>query len=142
MFQTLLTVEACVARLWISVPELFTQPQPEEQTAEQLKAQIEAGKRNRADTTALEVAYHVKFSVPAACLVFAITGPVFAVWLSRSGPFVGVLLSIVLVLLYWNFFVISTEIVGRNGWLPAWSAAWLPNMVFLALGLMALRRAE
>jgi lipopolysaccharide export system permease protein len=66
----------------------------------------------------------------------------FAVWMSRAGPFVGVLFSLAMVLAYYNAFVISTEIFGRNGWLPPIAAAWLPNVIFFLLGLWAIRRAE
>jgi lipopolysaccharide export system permease protein len=65
-----------------------------------------------------------------------------AVNFARSGAFMGVLLSIFLVLLYYNAYVISTEILGRNSWVSPVVAAWLPNVVFLVLGLVFLRRAE
>lgn len=126
----------------ISIQDLFQPARPEEQTFEDLSRAIREAKRLNRDTTMLEVAYHIKFSVPAACFVFALTGPVFAVIFSRSGAFVGVLLSIVLVLLYYNAFVISTEIFGRNGWLSPVLAAWLPNILFLVVGVALLRRAE
>lgn len=126
----------------IRVEDFFRDPQPTELDTKTLVRQIEERKRNKADTTALEIAYYTKFSVPAACLVFAFTGPLFAIWLSRSGPFVGVLLSIFMVLLYYNAFVISTSVLGQNGLLSPVVAAWLPNALFGFLGLMAFRRVE
>ncbi len=126
----------------IRVQDFFSPPQPTEMTSESLRKAIAEGRHQKIDTTNLELAYQIKFSVPAACLVFAFTGPVFAVWLARSGPFVGVLLSIFMVLIYYNAFVISTEVLGRNGLLSPVAAAWLPNVLFLVLGLVALRRAE
>ena len=85
---------------------------------------------------------NVKFSVPAACIIFALIGPVFAIYFARSGGFVGVFLSIFLVLLYYNAFVISTEILSKIGQIPGWLAAWLPNMIFAAIGILAIRRLE
>lgn len=126
----------------IEVQEIFLTREPQEQSLDELRAAIEEGKKQLRSTRMLEVQYHTRFSVPAACLVFALTGPVFAVWLSRSGPFVGVLVSIVMVLIYYNAYVISTEIIGRNGWAPPVVAAWLPNGILFLLGLFALRRAE
>jgi len=126
----------------IEVDSLFGQALPEEKTLGELKAAIEANKRSGLDSRSEEVQYHSRFAVPAACLVFAIVGPVFAVWFSRSGAFVGVLLSMVLVLAYYNAWVISTEIFGKNGWTAPWLAAWLPNIIFIALGLVAIRRLE
>lgn len=125
----------------ITVDELFLNPAPEEQTAAQLQRAIDESERFGRDTRSLQVAYYVRFSVPAACLVFAIVGPVFAIWLARSG-FVGVLLSIVLVFLYYNVHVVSTEIFGKEGWLSPPVAAWLPNVLFAALGVIGIRRLE
>lgn len=126
----------------ITVEQLFIDPAPEEQTAEQLLAAIKEGERFGRNTASLQVAYHVRFSVPAACLVFAIVGPVFAIAFSRSGGFVGVLLSIVLVFVYYNVYVIATEIVGKNGWLSPVMSAWLPNVLFSLLALWGIRRLE
>ncbi|HRI43197.1 MAG TPA: LptF/LptG family permease [Fimbriimonadaceae bacterium] len=127
----------------IRIEQFFGQgPIPEQQSITQLKNAIEMGKKARQDMTMQEVGYYVRFSVPAACIVFALTGPVFAVWLARSGAFIGVLLSIVLVLIYYNVFIVSTEIIGRNGWLDPMLSAWLPNILFAVLGFFALRRAE
>ncbi|MBV6457587.1 MAG: hypothetical protein HONBIEJF_00700 [Fimbriimonadaceae bacterium] len=114
----------------------------EEKTLAQLERDIQEGRRLKRDTKKAEINYHTRFSVPAACLVFAFTGPVMAVSFARSGAFMGVLLSIILVLLYYNAYVISTEIFGRNGWMSPMMSAWLPNIVFLVLGLAFLRRAE
>jgi len=126
----------------IEIDALFGQNLPEEKTLAELRSSIQANKRAGLDSRSEEVQYHNRFAVPASCVVFAIIGPVFAVWFSRSGAFVGVLLSMVLVLLYYNAWVISTEILGKNGWTSPWLAAWLPNIIFIFFGLLAIRRLE
>lgn len=126
----------------ISVESLFSPPGDDELTADQILAEIENGKKTGQDTTSLQVAYHSRFAVPATCLIFAVVGPIFAVWLARSGGFVGVLLSIVIVFLWYNAFIISTEILGRNALVPPWLAAWLPNILFAVFGILAIRRLE
>ncbi len=126
----------------INLQELFLPPQAEELSLQELAKAINEGKKQARDTTSQQIQYYVRFAVPAACFVFALTGPVFAVRLSRAGPFMGVLLSIILVFLYYNAYIISTQIFGPNGWLPPWLAAWLPNILFFLLGLIALRRSE
>jgi lipopolysaccharide export system permease protein len=122
--------------------DLFSPPQSEEMTTRELIDSIEAGKKVGAYTKQLEVMLNVKFSVPAACIIFALIGPVFAIKFARSGGFVGVLLSIVLVLLYYNAFVISTEILSKVPQVPGWFAAWLPNMLFAFAGIVMIRRLE
>jgi len=126
----------------IEIDSLFSNPMSEEKTLAELKSSIESGRRSGQNTRMDEVKYHSRFALPVACLVFAIVGPVFAVWFARSGAFVGVLLSMVLVLVYYNAWVISTEILGNNGWTAPWIAAWLPNIIFVVLGLFAIRRLE
>jgi len=126
----------------IEVDSLFGPPVTEEKTLTELAQTISRNRKAGLDTRVDEVQFHNRFAVPFSCLVFAIVGPVFAVWFSRSGAFVGVLLSMVLVLVYYNAWVISTEILGKNGWTAPWLAAWLPNFIFIILGLFAIRRLE
>jgi lipopolysaccharide export system permease protein len=126
----------------ISVESLFSPPSQEEYSADQLLKAIAEGKKTGQKTTGLEVAYHTRFAIPATCFIFAVIGPIFAVWFARAGGFVGVLLSIVIVFLYYNAHIISTEILGRNEIVAPWLAAWLPNVVFTAFGLLAIRRLE
>jgi LPS export ABC transporter permease LptG len=121
---------------------IYGQAQPTEMSMRQLKQAIKDQQDLKQDTTSLEIQYHVRFSVPGACYVFSIVGPVFAIWLGRSGGFVGVLLSILMVLLWYNAFVISTEIFGKNHWVSPFFAAWLPNILFVGLALIGLRRLE
>jgi len=126
----------------ISVPSLFADPAPEELSIRELRKAIADGRRFKHPTADLEVAYWTKFSVPAACFVFAVTGAMFAVWFSARGAYAGVLLSLALVLAYYNLYVVSTQIFGRNGWLPPFWAAWLPDLICLSIGIYALRRLE
>jgi lipopolysaccharide export system permease protein len=126
----------------ISIESIFASPLDQERTAPELAKTIMERKSAGFDTTSLEIKYHTRFSVPAACVVFALVAPVFAVWFARGGGFMGVLLSIFLVFLYFNGYVISTEILGRNGIVSPWLAAWLPNMAFMVLGALGIRRLE
>lgn len=114
----------------------------QDKSSAELITAIRLGKQAGRDMTREEIELHNRYSIPASCVVFAIVAPIFALVFARSGGFVGVLLSFILVLLYYNSFVISTEIFGRNHWVSPWLAAWLPNLVFGALGLLGLRRLE
>ena len=122
--------------------DMFSPPTNEELTAQQLRESIEAGRKTGSNTKPQEVQLNIKYSVPAACIIFAMIGPVFAIIFARSGGFVGVFLSIILVLLYYNAFVISTEILSKVPQIPGWLAAWLPNIIFTLIGILAIRRLE
>jgi lipopolysaccharide export system permease protein len=122
--------------------DLFAPPMAEEMTIPELVASIKDGKNVGSNTKDLEVKLQNKFSVPAACLIFAFIGPIFAIIFARNGGFVGVFLSIVLVMIYYNAWVISTEILSKVPQVPAWLASWLPNILFLFAGIVLIRRLE
>jgi lipopolysaccharide export system permease protein len=121
---------------------LFSPPVPEELTADDLRERIALEQRVHQDSKQTEVKYLTRFSVPAACIVFALVGPIFAIYFARSGGFTGVLLSIVMVIFYYNAYVVSTEILSKLPFVSPWVAAWLPNLLFLLVGIVAIRRLE
>lgn len=126
----------------IFIPDVFNADLPELKTSQELIAAIRAGKQAGRDMVREEIHLQERISIPAACVVFAVVAPIFAIVFARSGSFLGLLLSFFLVLLYYNAFVISTEIFGGKHWVSPWLAAWLPNLVFLALGILGARRLE
>jgi lipopolysaccharide export system permease protein len=87
--------------------------------------------------------YYFKLSVPFSCLVFAIACPPFALRFARAGSFMGVLLSIILVFVYWNT-LLAAKILGAKypSLLPPLVAAWGQNVLFTGLGLFLLWRLE
>jgi lipopolysaccharide export system permease protein len=126
----------------ININDIYQQTTPDEESLSQMRQTIALAKKQHQETAPLEVSYYERFSVPAACYVFAIVGPVFAIWVGRGGGFAGVLLSILMVLLYYNVYVISTEILGRLSWVSPIVAAWLPNVLFIVAAMIGLRRLE
>jgi lipopolysaccharide export LptBFGC system permease protein LptF len=107
-----------------------------------LMREIEKGRRAGNDTKTLEVKLHSKLALPVSCLIFAFVSPIFAIIFARSGGFAGVFLSLGICILYYNIFIVSTEILYKMPWMPGWLAAWLANIVFAILGLIAIRRLE
>jgi lipopolysaccharide export system permease protein len=125
-----------------SIESMFSPPNADELPLDELAKTIRELKSQGIDTRSQEVLYHTRFSVPAACIIFALVSPIFCVYFARSGAFMGVLLSFIVLLLYYNAFIISTSILGPNGFVAPWIAAWLPNLVFMAIGFFGLRRLE
>ena len=126
----------------IRIADLFAPPQPEEETVASLARAVRDGKEAKVSTTQIEVALNQKFAVPASCVFFALTGALVALRTAKWGPFVGLVVSFVLVVLYFNMFVISGEILGRNAWVSPFWAAWLPNGLYAVLCGLLWRRAE
>jgi lipopolysaccharide export LptBFGC system permease protein LptF len=82
----------------------------------------------------LDTQLHARLAAPWTCLVVVLIAFPFATPSGRRNVFYGVAGSIGLA---FAFFVVQRIgfVLGQNGALPAWLGAWLPNMVFAALGL-------
>lgn len=126
----------------ITVEDMFSSMQSTEMNLTQLRSQIKIDKNAGRDVRRLETELYSRYALPFACFVMALTGPVFAVKFGRSGSFIGILLAVLLMWGYYNVYIISTEIFGKNGWLPPMAAAWLPNAFFAVLAAIGLRRLE
>lgn len=126
----------------IRITDLFAPPSPDEETVASLSDAIDKNRKAKQATTKYEIALHQKFSVPSACLIFAFVAAVISFRFSKSGPFIGVMLSMCMVWLYFNLYIISGEIFGKFGLLSPSLAAWLPNILFALCGLVFVRRLE
>lgn len=80
--------------------------------------------------------FHNRLSMPWICLIVAFIGIPFGVKTgSRRG---GALLAIVgALVLVFGFYVLSNigVALGKQAQLPAWIAGWLPNFIFLGIGI-------
>lgn len=130
-----------VINLQVALQDFFATPEPEEQTRVQLRDQIERNRNVGITNPRLEVSYHLKVAMPLACFVLALCSPVLSFWLARAGSFVGVLLSIVLVFVFWNTFLLF-RLLGDQAILPPLLSAWMPNLLFGLGGFLLIYRAE
>jgi lipopolysaccharide export system permease protein len=129
----------------LSIDQLFANtqgPTMEEEPTPVLRKMIADDLAAKIDPKPAEVLLSERYAVPASCAVFAVTSSVFSIWLGKSGGYAGVLISFFVVLLYYNAFVISTQILGKLDSIPPWVAAWMPNIAFAAIALILLRRLE
>lgn len=110
----------------------------------ELRRQRESGAR--VDAFAV-LDYNFKLSIPFSCLVMALCCAPMALRFARGGGFMGTLLSICLVFVYWNTLLLA-RILGSPGpdaappLLPPILAAWSQNVLFVLLGVIVLRRSE
>ncbi|MDE2125203.1 MAG: LptF/LptG family permease [Armatimonadetes bacterium] len=116
-------------------------------TFRQLGQNIARNRTEHIDDPYAILDYHFKLSVPFSCLVMALCCPPMALRFGRGGGFMGVLLSICLVFVYWNT-LLAMRILGSPGAagsapiLPPAIAAWTQNVIFAAAGLWLLKRSE
>lgn len=93
------------------------------------------------DTHKEEVQFHFKYSIPLACLVFALCAAPISFRCARFGSFVGVVIAVLIVFLY-NGVRSWTLAFGLAGSLPPVLAGWIPDVLFGGLGAYWLWRAR
>ena len=116
-------------------------------TFTQLGEELKKDREQKIDDPFTRLDYHFKLSVPFSCLVMAICCPPISLRFSRGGGFMGTLLSICLVFVYWNTLLLMRILgsPGAEGGAPLLApplAAWSQNVLFTLLGLITLRRSE
>ncbi|MEJ0088770.1 MAG: LptF/LptG family permease [Limisphaerales bacterium] len=94
-----------------------------------------------ADSGALFTKFHGRIAAPWTCLVVVLIAIPFGAVTGRRNLFVGVAGSI---FICFAFFVLQqvSLALGAGGYLPAWLAAWLPNLIFGTLGLVLMLRVR
>lgn len=100
----------------------------EEMSARELKEQIILKQKMGKDATHDLVNYHMKFSVPFACLIFAILGAAVGLRPHRSSSAMGIGISLAIILVYYVLIALGMGL-GLAHLLPPVFAAWIPNIV-------------
>jgi lipopolysaccharide export system permease protein len=125
-----------------SPADLLAEPKaPDEMRYGELGRYIDALRRSGNDANKLIVERALKVALPATCLIIALFGAPLGITNPRAGAAVGVALSLGTTVL----FLLLTQImkaVGSGGVVDPVAAAWLPNLVFLAAGLLLLLRTR
>jgi lipopolysaccharide export system permease protein len=97
----------------------------------------------RADSRWLFTKFYGRLAAPWTCLVVVLIAIPFGAASGRRNLFVGVAGSI---FICFGYFVIQSVSLALgsapNGHLPAWLAAWLPNMIFGTTGLVLTARVR
>ncbi len=94
-----------------------------------------------ADLAPLWVLFHLKIAVPWACVILAVLGASLGVGPQRSGAGVGLAMSVLIVFAYYVVMSFSRSF-GEAGIIPPVAAAWLPNLIFLAVAGLLVRSAD
>jgi len=113
----------------------------QERSASRVKDDIDEREDAGLSVGALKTDYYFKFSIPAACLIFALVGLVFVMRMPRRENHAGLLAGLGLVMGYWICMTFSRG-MGQHGMLDPLLAAWLPNMLFGTLGCGVLLRSR
>ena len=87
------------------------------------------------------IEFHRRFALPTACLVLALVGIPLGLSSKKSGKSGGFVLTILLVFAYYVVSLVGVSF-ARQGRVSPWFGAWLADLVFFALGVFLLIRAE
>jgi lipopolysaccharide export system permease protein len=120
---------------------LIEPKRPEEMAYQELGTYIEALRRSGNDTKKLEVERAIKLALPAACLVIALFGAPLAMSNPRAGTAWGIAVSLGTTVLYLLLINLS-KAVGSTGVIEPTLSAWVPNGMFLLMGLWLLARVR
>ncbi|RPJ76673.1 MAG: YjgP/YjgQ family permease, partial [Acidobacteria bacterium] len=121
--------------------QVFPQTKPSKQEPEMTIAELRVRAeqlRKAHDSPHNAIWYiHQKFSIPVACLVFALIGLGLGVSTSRGGKFAAFALGIGVIFAYYVVMFMAKSMV-KGGLLPPPLGPWLPNIVLGAFGLAVL----
>jgi lipopolysaccharide export system permease protein len=85
------------------------------------------------------VELHFKFAIPFGALIFGLVGLPLGVQRTQSGKSWGFALCAVVFLLYYVLYCVGKDL-GASGIIPPSLAAWVPNIIFGALGIYLLTK--
>jgi LPS export ABC transporter permease LptG/LPS export ABC transporter permease LptF len=118
-------------------PPLSIAPGMSEKTIAQLREDI-AQKVQRGESPHNEYMYiHAKFSIPAACLVFAVIALALGMTVARGGKLGGFVVGIGVIFAYYIAMFLA-ESLAKGHRIPAEWARWVPNLVLGPFGILAL----
>jgi len=117
------------------------QKTPREMSRKELKSHISLFQRSGIKVNALVVDYDLKLALPLAAFIFALTGAPLGITGPRSGRLFGAAAGGAIAFLYYAFSSVLRSF-GCNDILPPVVAAWTPNIVFAAIGMVLMVRSE
>jgi lipopolysaccharide export LptBFGC system permease protein LptF len=80
------------------------------------------------------VVIHEKYAIPFASIVFGLLGVALGIRPPRSGRSYSLVKSLAIILAYY-ILMTAMETLAERGIFPPWLSSWIPNMVFLLMGI-------
>jgi lipopolysaccharide export LptBFGC system permease protein LptF len=93
---------------------------------------------NARNIAGLRVEIHKKYALAFACIVFVLLGAPLATRFPRGGLGLVIAASSVIFAVYWVGLIGGEDLADR-GIAPPWLSMWIPNLIFLAAGMLLFR---
>ncbi len=113
---------------------------PKEMSMTELRGRIRWRQQRGIPAFEESLELHRKFSIPFACIVFALVAVPLGIQPARAVRSRGFSVSLVLIFCYY-ILLTACETLAQKGILPAAVAMWTPNLLFLALGASLFSKA-
>jgi lipopolysaccharide export system permease protein len=114
---------------------------PSEMSLPELYRTIKLAGTQGNDTGKLWMLFNLRIAIPWSSVVLVLVGASVGSRPQRSSSGMGLGLSVVIVFIYYVIMSFC-KTLGEAGFLPGVFAAWIPNVVFLAIGSVLTRRAN
>lgn len=114
---------------------------PDEMSAMELRDYVTRLRTSGARVSNYLVDLHLKLAFPLVCFVVVLIGGALATRLRMQSAALGFGLSVAIAFLYYGF-IRAGQAFGHSGLLPPYLAAWMGDMVFGAVGLIMMWRAQ
>lgn len=118
-----------------------TAREPTDMGYQELGRYITALERAGGDANELRVERALKIAIPVTCLIIVLFGAPLATSTQRGGAAYGVALSLITTVVF-LLLIQLTKAIGGNGVVAPELAAWLPSLLFGAMGLVLLVRVR
>jgi LPS export ABC transporter permease LptG/LPS export ABC transporter permease LptF len=115
--------------------EIFQPKESSKKTYSELMKYISYLRKSGYNAIELQVELYKKISFPLSCLVMTMLGLPFSFSMGKKGAFFGIGMSIAIAISYWGISGVF-EAMGAYGLLIPILAAWAPNILFGAAGLV------
>jgi lipopolysaccharide export system permease protein len=114
---------------------------PDEMNLRELYMTMNSAARQGNKAGKLQMLFYLRIAVPWASVVLILVGAAVGSRPQRSSSSMGLGLSVVIVFCYYVIMSLCKSL-GEANFLPGIVAAWIPNVIFLAIGTFLIRRAN
>jgi lipopolysaccharide export system permease protein len=114
---------------------------PDQMRFAELRRFIHSLERSGGNVNELKVELSLKLAIPVTCLIIALFGAPLATSTQRGGTALGIGVSLATTILFLMLIQI-TKAVGQGGVIPPYLAAWLPSLLFGAVGTVLLTKVR
>lgn len=108
-----------------------------EMTIAELRVQIDTLKAQQISPHNAIMEIQKKFSIPIACFVFGLLALVFGLTTRRDGKLASFVFGIGVIFAYYVL-MWTSQSAAKGGWIAAWLAMWVPNLILGTLGVVLL----